>query len=217
MKEIESRLRTFLIEMPPVIYQVEGIRVFGRTLRSFLFSTDIALIRNTNADAVLAMYPFATQPIIHRSLLASSEQPVFVGVGSVSMPDDKLVRLACDAEDAGASGIVLGPQVPAEQIRRLKRSIDLPLIATVASRKEDIESKVDGGADILNVSGAQETPDIVAMIKSSFSYMPVIATGGPTEDSILRTIKAGADAITFTPPSLAEIFSKQMEILRGQL
>ena len=143
-------MRTFLVEIPPLIYQVEGIRVFGRTLRSFIFSTDIALIRNTNADAVFAMYPFATQPVIHRSLLQSADLPVFVGVGSVGMSDNKVMSNALDAEAAGATGVVVGPQLPAEMITRLKRQLDIPLVATVASEKEDLERKIDSGVDIFS-------------------------------------------------------------------
>lgn len=210
-------MRSFLVEMPPLIYQVEGIRVFGRTLRSFIFSTDIALLRNTNADAVFAMYPFATQPIIHRMLLTAVDLPVFVGVGSVGMSDNKVVACAQDAEAAGATGIVVGPQMSPEMITRLKKQLDIPLIATVASSKEGLERKIDSGVDILNISGAQETPHIVHEVKEKYPYMPIVATGGPNDDSILDTIKAGADAISFTPPSIAEVFSKQMEIFREQL
>lgn len=217
MKEYENSLRTFLIEMPPLIYQVEGIRVFGRTLRSFIFSTDIAVLRNTNADGALAMYPFATQPLIHRSLLQSADLPVFVGIGSVGMSDNKVMICAQDAEAAGATGIVVGPQIAPEMITRLKKQIDIPLVATVASGKEDLERRIDSGVDILNVSAAKDTPEIVRLAKSRYPYMPVIATGGPNDASILETIKAGADAISFTPPSIAEIFSKQMEIFREQL
>ncbi len=37
---------------------------------------------------------------------------------------------------------------------------------------------------------------------------PIIATGGPTEESILRTIQAGANAITYTPPTTGQLFPK---------
>ena len=40
--------------------------------------------------------------------------------------------------------------------------------------------------------------------------VPIIATGGPTDESILRTIEAGANAITYTPPSNGEIFKDMM-------
>lgn len=203
--------------MPPLIYQVDGIRVFGRTLRSFIFSTDIALIRNTNADAVLGMYPFATQPVIHRALLEVADMPVFVGVGSTNMDEDSLIRVAEDAEGAGAAGVVVGAHVPNWTLSRLKKVLDIPLVVTVASEKENLEERVDNGADILNISGAQHTPAIVHMAKQMCPYVPVIATGGPSEATILETIRAGADAISFTPPSVSDIFSKQMEIFRDQL
>ena len=47
--------------------------------------------------------------------------------------------------------------------------------------------------------------------------MPIIATGGPTDESITATIEAGANAITWTPPSCAEIFRGIMERYRQGL
>ncbi|NMA86232.1 MAG: hydrolase, partial [Tissierellia bacterium] len=44
--------------------------------------------------------------------------------------------------------------------------------------------------------------------------LPIIATGGPTEESILKTIEAGANSITYTPPSSAEIFAGVMDKYR---
>ena len=39
-------------------------------------------------------------------------------------------------------------------------------------------------------------------------------TGGPTEESMRETIAAGADAITWTPPSNGEVFRDVMEAYR---
>ena len=41
--------------------------------------------------------------------------------------------------------------------------------------------------------------------------VPNIATGGKTGESILRTIEAGANAITYTPPSTYELFQEMMK------
>ncbi|CDG00602.1 Putative uncharacterized protein [Clostridium chauvoei JF4335] len=42
-----------------------------------------------------------------------------------------------------------------------------------------------------------------------------MATGGPTESSILETIEAGANAITYTPPVTGDIMSSLMDKYRG--
>jgi hypothetical protein len=44
--------------------------------------------------------------------------------------------------------------------------------------------------------------------------LPIIATGGPDEETIEATITAGANAITYTPPSNGVLFSKKMEKYR---
>lgn len=41
-----------------------------------------------------------------------------------------------------------------------------------------------------------------------------MATGGPTNESILETIAAGANAITYTPPTNGELFRVKMEQYR---
>ena len=102
-------------------------------------------------------------------------------------------------------------------IRRLERRIDIPVVVTVVSEEEDIRARIEAGAGILNVSGAAKTPLIVRRIREQFPDIPIIATGGPTDESILETIEAGANAITFTPPTTAEIFKGLMQKYRQQL
>ena len=46
---------------------------------------------------------------------------------------------------------------------------------------------------------------------ASVADVPIIATGGKTGESILRTIESGANAITYTPPSTYELFQEMMK------
>lgn len=86
---------------------------------------------------------------------------------------------------------------------------------TVVRDDDDIQARIDAGAAILNVSAASRTPEIIAKIRKDFHDIPIIATGGPTEDSIRKTIEAGANAITWTPPSNGEIFRDVMDAYRA--
>ena len=69
-------------------------------------------------------------------------------------------------------------------------------------------------ADIINVSGGKNTVDIVKKIRDIDQNFPIIATGGPTEDTAREVIHAGANAVTFTPPTNGEIFKDLMEDYR---
>ena len=55
---------------------------------------------------------------------------------------------------------------------------------------------------------------MVAEIRKEYPDVAIIATGGPTNESILETIEAGANAITYTPPSNGEIFRDIMAAYR---
>ncbi len=215
--EIHGRLRRHMVRVPEVIHQVGGIRIFGKLIRSLLFSTDVAIIRNCNADAVIAVYPFTPQPIITQSIINASSLPVFCGVGGGTTTGSRVVNLAMDAEHQGAFGIVVNAPTSNLIIRRLERRIDIPVVVTVVSEEEDIRARIEAGAGILNVSGAAKTPLIVRRIREQFPDIPIIATSGPTDESILETIEAGANAITFTPPTTAEIFKGLMQKYRQQL
>ncbi len=215
LPEIDGNLRKHMIRVPLVIDQVSGIRIFGKLIKSLVFTTDVAIIRNCNASAVIAVYPFTPQPIITHSIINCSDVPVFCGVGGGTTTGKRVTNLAEDAEFQGAVGVVLNAPTPNETIQYLKQKVDIPIVITVISDKTDIELRLEAGADILNVSCAFKTAEIVAKIRKDFPSVPIIATGGPTDESILRTIEAGANAITFTPPSNGEIFKRMMNKYRA--
>lgn len=213
--EYQSPLRGRHIRLPEAIRDAPGIRILNRHIRSVVFSTDVAVIRNTDADAVIAVYPFTPQPIITRALIEASDVPVFSGVGGGVTGGPRTLAIALDAEFQGAHGVVVNAPTPNETIERLKERLEVPVIVTVVSAREDIVGRLAAGADILNVSGAQDTPDIVRLIRDLASETPVIATGGPTEETIRAVLAAGAHAITFTPPTPGHLFRGIMDRYRS--
>ncbi len=215
--EIKGVLRSKFIELPQCIANASGIKIFGRRIKSILFSTDVAIIKNTNADAVIAVYPFTPQPVITQAIILASDVPVFCGVGGGLTMGDRVVNIAVHAEFQGAIGVVVNKPTPNETIKAIKKTIDIPVVVTVVSENEDIKARIDSGVDIINVSGAARTSLIVQKIREISSTIPIIATGGNTEESINRTIEAGANAITFTPPSMGSIFSDVMKRYREEL
>jgi 2-keto-3-deoxy-6-phosphogluconate aldolase len=214
LPEIDGNLRKHMVRVPKVIEQASGIRIFGKLIKSLVFTTDIAIIRNCNANAVIAVYPFTPQPIITHSIISCSDVPVFCGVGGGTTTGSRVLNLAEDAEFQGAVGVVLNAPTPNETIEYLKQKVDIPIVITIISDKTDIGKRLEAGADILNISGAAKTEEMVANIRKEFPKVPIIATGGPTEESILRTIEAGANAITYTPPTNGEIFKRLMNKYR---
>ncbi|OFI04976.1 keto-hydroxyglutarate-aldolase/keto-deoxy-phosphogluconate aldolase [Clostridium acetireducens DSM 10703] len=214
--EIKGTLRSHMVELPGVIREASGIRVFGKRLKSFLFSTDVSLIRNTNADAVIAVYPFTPQPVITQALVLAADVPVFCGVGGGLTLGKRVVNLALDAEFKGAMGVVVNNPIPNEVIAQIRETIDIPIVVTVVSEYEDIDARIKAGATILNVSGAKRTAYIVKKIRSTHPNFPIIATGGNNEESIKETIEAGANAITFTPPPISNIFKEVMNKYRSK-
>ena len=208
--QIKGTLRSHMIELPSAIRDASGIVIFGKRLKSFVFTTDVAVMRNTNADAVIAVYPFTPQPIITEALLLAADVPVFCGVGGGITTGKRVTNLALDAEFKGAMGVVVNNPTPNEVIKKVRETIDIPIIVTVVSEFEDIEARIDAGATILNVSGAKRTAYIVSKIREKHPDFPIIATGGPSNDTIRETIKAGANAITYTPPIVADILNEIM-------
>lgn len=215
--EIKGMLRRNIIEVPEVIEQASGIRIFGKVIRSLAFTTDVAIIKNINADAIIAVYPFTPQPSITQVITMAADVPVFCGVGGGITTGKRVVNLALDAEFEGAIGVVVNAPTPNDVIRAIRDTIDIPVVVTVVSETTDFKARVEAGASILNVSGAAKTPDIVKKIRDQLPDIPIIATGGPTDETIMACIEAGANAITYTPPTTGELFKVLMDKYRKEL
>lgn len=213
--EIQGTLRKFRLSVPEEIRSASGIIVLGRKIKSVVFSTDVCIIRNTNADAVIAVYPFTPQPVITQSIMLCAESPVFVGVGGGLTQGARVIELGTHAEHQGALGVVVNAPTKNEVIKELSETIDIPVIVTVVSENCNIAERLEAGAQILNVSGGANTPEIVRKIRKEFPQVPILATGGPTRESILETIEAGANAISWTPPSNGDIFKDIMKAYRN--
>lgn len=212
--KIQSALRHNTIIMPDEIYNASGIIINGRRIKSLIFSTDLAIICNCNADAVLAVYPFTPQRSISDGIIKYANIPVFCGVGGGTTKGARTITLAKDAEYQGAIGIILNAPITNENLQAISECVDIPVVITVVNSETNIGDRIKSGATILNVAGGQDTPNIVRKIRKKYPTVPIIASGGNTKESILETISAGANAITFTPPSTATLFSEMMEKYR---
>lgn len=210
----EGELRKHALQIPRCISECSGIRVFGRRIKSLVFSTDVAIIKNINADAVIAVYNFTPQPSITQAIISVSDVPVFAGVGGGYTNGQRSVNMAAASEQLGAFGVVCNAMITNDAIRDIKSMVEIPVVFTVVSEHVDLDKRLAAGVDIVNVSGAARTPEIVAEIRAKYPELPIIATGGPTDETILSAIRAGANAITYTPPSSKDLFAKDMQEYR---
>lgn len=211
MPKVETALRKNIITVPDVIYKASGILLMRRRIKSLVFTTDISIMRNHNGNALMVVYPFTPELVITQAAISVSNVPVFAGVGGGTTTGKRSIGIAFQAELLGAAAVVVNSPTPNTVIKNMSHTVDIPVVATVASVFDDIAGKVEAGASILNISAAKETPALLRKTREIVGpEYPLIATGGPTDESILETIKAGANAITFTPPTAAEIFAESM-------
>lgn len=214
-KPIDGTLRKFSLRVPEIISQCTGITVFGKCIKSLVFSTDLCIIKNVNADAIIAVYPFTPQPVITQALLMAADIPVFAGVGGGLTMGKRVVNLASYAEMQGATGVVVNAPTANEVVKKVHDTVDIPVVVTVVRDDDDFEQRIKNGAAIFNVSAAAKTAEIVRRIRKDYPEFPIIATGGPNDETIRETIEAGANAITWTPPSNGEIFKDIMAAYRA--
>ena len=146
--------------------------------------------------------------------MSAADIPVFTGVGGGLTQGKRVVNLSMHAEFQGAIGVVVNAPTSNDVVRQVCDTIDIPVVVTVISEHEDIESRLEAGAKIFNVSAAGKTTNVVREIRKRHPDIPIIATGGPTSESILATIEAGANAITWTPPTNGEVFRDIMNAYR---
>ncbi|WP_414841880.1 hydrolase [Enterococcus saccharolyticus] len=211
---ITTELRKDIVKVPEIIDEASGIIIFGKKIKSIIFTTDIAIIRNTNANAVIAVYPFTPHPAITKSIIEAADIPVFSGVGGGLTQGTRASYMSLFAEAQGSIGVVLNGPTPIETVQEVCSVVDIPVVSTVTSKYTPIDEKIEAGVKIINISAGKETADTVRHFRKLYPELPIIATGGPNEESIRETIEAGANAITYTPPSNGKLFSKKMDFYR---
>ena len=123
---IDSSLRHNILRMPREVYSASGIVINGRRIKSFVFTTDLAIIRNCDADAVLAVYPFTPQQCISDAIIKASYRPVFCGVGGGTTKGPRTVSLAKDVESQGAMGVVLNAPISNPNLTEVAKAVDIP-------------------------------------------------------------------------------------------
>ena len=82
--QVDSRLRHSILEMPVEIRKASGIVIYGRRIKSLVFTTDLAIIKNCDADAVFAVYPFTPQQSISDAIIKASYIPRFLRRGAAA-------------------------------------------------------------------------------------------------------------------------------------
>lgn len=215
--EVSSDLREdSLVITPSVIRNSSGIRIHNRRIKSFIFTTDVSTITYSDADAILAVYPQTPHPAIIEAITVVASQPVFAGVGGGSTGGMRSANVAQFAEARGAMGVVVNSPTTLSTIRLLEDVVDCPIVGTIVSHYDDIESKLQAGVDILNVADGKNTPKLVKWIRKRYPDIPIIATGGPNDQTIQNAIEAGANAISWTPPANAELFRTKMITYRAK-
>lgn len=211
---IENPLSSADARVPVEIEQSSGLLLQGRRLRSFAYTTDAAVIHNTNADAILAVYPFTGQPVINQAVLSVAQAPVFVGVGGGTTTGTRVLELAVFAEMQGVAGVVLNAPSEVEIVREVAMTVHVPVMATVVQWDDKVQRKIEAGAKIINVAAGKSTAEVVARVKDRYPEIPVVASSGGSAESIRETIEAGANALSWTPPSAADLQKQMMDRYR---
>lgn len=202
------------LAVPPIIRTAPGISVQGRRIRSLVFSTDLAVICHCDADAVLAVYPFTCQPAITQALVAASQRPVLNGVGGSITHGERCIEVALHSEMQGVAAVVVNTSIPVDTVEALAERLNVPVVVTVCADDEVAARQIRAGATMVNVAAGPRTAEVVASLRRRYSDLPIIATGGRGDDAIARTIEAGADAISWTPPDIRVLERAVMEKAR---
>lgn len=203
------------LKTPAIIDKLcNGITFGEQTIKSLIFSTDLALIENNDADAVLAVYPFSPSPRIMKSLIDFSDKPVICGVGGGITQGKVALEMAMAAEDLGAAAIIVNQPFKNQHIELIKRNVNIPIISSVSVSNISFRDRVNAGVDVFHVTGGQNTADIIRHISEEAPYCPIISTGGKTLESIRSSIRSGANAIVLTPPTNGELFKSIMNQYR---
>lgn len=217
--KLNSHLKKDLVYGPKVIEEASGIELFGKNIKKIIFTTDVAVIANCDADAVLAVYPWTPNTRILEAISSVAPIPILAGIGGGLTKGLRSVTVGRFAEEMGVNGVVLNAPTTYETITVVRKGLDVPIFYTVINKEVNLKKLIKSGVNAFNVAAAGETANVVSWIREELEKdhpnFPIIASGGKTDESILETIKSGANAITYSANYLTEdIFKQKMKKYR---
>ncbi|WP_125705666.1 beta/alpha barrel domain-containing protein [Lacticaseibacillus daqingensis] len=218
---LTSELRNSIVTSPPAIRGASGIKLFGKRIKSIVYSTDVAAIANCDADAILAVYPWTPNTRILDAISRVANVPILAGVGGGLTKGLRSATVARFAEENGAQSVVVNAPASLETIQNIRAIVDVPIFYTVVNQAPDLNAYIAAGVSALNVAGGSQTAALVRWIRESLDdtvpNFPIIASGGKTDAHIQATIAAGANAITYTAYGVTEkTFQEKMAYYRAQ-
>lgn len=191
--------------IPRSIEYSPGLLLGEKRIKSVLLSTDLSFIQNLSADAIMIVNPFDKSNELDRVIIDFARRPVICDIGGGLLGEERSIRLATGALEAGASAVVLTKPTPPEIVARIRDEIDAPLVYTVMFDGEDIKALYQAGVDIFNISTGEFTPETVENVRELVPNSVIMANGGPHDSTIKATVEMGAEAIVFNPPTATEV------------
>ena len=216
---LTTELKKNIVTSPEIIRKASGIVLFGKKIKSIVYTTDVAVIANCDADAILAVYPWTPNTRILDGISRVANVPVLAGIGGGVTKGLRSVTVGRFAEESGAYGVVLNAPSSNTTIITVRKALDVPIFYTVVNQSANLKNLIKIGVSAFNVSGGKDTPELVAWVREElgdeYPNFPIIASGGITSESIEKTIDAGANAITYSANALTkDIFSDKMNDYR---
>ncbi len=204
------------LSVPNIIYQnCSGITLNNTVVKSILFSTDLAVIENTNCDAILAIYPFAPSVNIMKALISFTEKPVICGVGGGVTQGRFSLDMAVAAEQLGASAVIVNQPFKNSDLKKMQKLINIPIIASVSNVDFNFIERFHSGTNIFHITGGANTPKVIEQLQTDLPDVPFICPAGQTIGSLEKVLAKNADAIVLTPPSGNHLFKDIMQKYRN--
>ncbi|KRL39152.1 dihydrodipicolinate synthase N-acetylneuraminate lyase [Liquorilactobacillus uvarum DSM 19971] len=179
---LTSKLRSDIVETPSVIRDASGINLFGKRIKSIIYTMDVAVIANCNADAVLAVYPWTPNTKILQAISTVSNVPILAGIGGGLTKGLRSATIGFFAEENGAQAVVLNAPTPLETLISVGKVVDVPIIYTVVNKSIDIKQRINAGVKAFNVAGGKDTANLVRWLRNELKdtspNFPIIASGG---------------------------------------
>ncbi|KGO31867.1 hydrolase [Oenococcus alcoholitolerans] len=179
---LTSELRADIVELPHIIREASGIRLFGKRIKSIIYTMDVAVIANCDADAVLAVYPWTPNTKILEAISTVANVPILAGIGGGLTKGLRSATIGFFAEESGAQAVVLNAPTTIETIESVKKVVDIPIIYTVVNKEINLKDRIAAGVKALNIAGGKNTAELVRwarqQLNEQYPNFPIIASGG---------------------------------------
>lgn len=177
-------LESFELDIPRTVCAYGKVGVYNEQVGSILFSASIDVVEGSGTSTIVTICPFAPRPIVARTMVVTTSAPMFIKVNNKLAGNRQILNLNERTRCRNTFNIIMGTPAPGSAIGRLGRTLSVPIVIAIISRRSSVTKEVRTNTRVFGMSTTTGAPRLVRGVHGGCPSVPVVTANNPASRAV---------------------------------